>query len=272
MVPGPPVPATDPPTGASGRIVLDASFFPLAFFLAFCRLTVTTGATSTRAGWGRTAITVPPGRHPVQVHVDYVGAFGPAEDTVPVRPGESVTVHYRAPAFMFLKGAIGPTRPATPGAWISLVIVAALVALLLVPVLVAAVALSAPTSDSSGPVSGPSVVSAEAPTAAGPLPAPVPLFPPDGTVLSVYPRSTTLTWDPVPGAAGYNVEIQYQDVRNGEWHSEAGQWNPSVSAITSTTHTFNFIGAQPGRWRIIAVDRAGAESAPSDWLIFEYTR
>lgn len=156
---------TDRPDGASGQIVLNASFFPLAFFLSFCRLTVTVDAISTRAGWGATPITVPPGRHHVRVHVNYLGAFGPAEEIVPVRPGESVTVHYRAPAIMFLKGAIGPTRPATPGAWIPIA-VAALVALLIIPLVVTLFGLSAAVRTTAGDLAAPAPASA--PVAAGP--------------------------------------------------------------------------------------------------------
>lgn len=162
MASGSPIPGSDTGAGASGRIVLNASFFPLAFLLSFCSLTVVVGATRTRAGWGQTAIDVPPGQHRIRVHVDYLGAFGPAEDVVPVRPGESVTVHYRAPAVMFLKGALGPSRPATPGAWIPI----ALAALLLIPVIVAAVGLSTAVPTSTGSLSAPP--RSTAPTAAAP--------------------------------------------------------------------------------------------------------
>jgi hypothetical protein len=43
--------------------------------------------------------------------------------------------------------------------------------------------------------------------------------------------------------------------------------------MEATSLTFEFVGAQPGRWRVSATDRSGSSlaSPPSDWRTFSYT-
>jgi hypothetical protein len=95
--------------------------------------------------------------------------------------------------------------------------------------------------------------------------APVPLSPADGTTFSHNPRRTTLTWQHVPHAVSYTVEVQ---------RKYAGAWYPTMTApgITTTSYTFDFVGAQPGRWRVWAVGEHGQQSAESEWREFRYTR
>jgi hypothetical protein len=61
-------------------------------------------------GWGRTAIPVPPGQHQLHVHVPYLlpSQIGAADATVPVGPGQTVEVEYRAPVVAFSGGSLGP--------------------------------------------------------------------------------------------------------------------------------------------------------------------
>jgi hypothetical protein len=94
--------------------------------------------------------------------------------------------------------------------------------------------------------------------------APVLLSPSDGTRFDHFPRTVTLAWEKVPGASGYKVEIQYQ----------GGGWNPlgQVKTTAATTHTFGFVGAQPGRWRVWAVDAEGREGPKSVWSGFYFTQ
>ena len=82
-----------------------------------------------------------------------------------------------------------------------------------------------------------------------------------------YPRTTTLAWKPVAGATGYLVEKAYSD---GTWHAYPVV---TITAPLATTHTFDFIGDQPGRWRVTAIDSTGIHpaSSPSAWRIFYYS-
>jgi hypothetical protein len=89
------------------------------------------------------------------------------------------------------------------------------------------------------------------------------LSPHDGAEFNHYPRSVTLAWEGVPGASGYKLEIQFQ----------GGHWAPyPIKDLTTTTYTFDFIGAQPGRWRVWAVDAEGGEGPKSDWWVFRFTQ
>jgi hypothetical protein len=108
-------------------------------------------------------------------------------------------------------------------------------------------------------------VSLEAPPE---LPTPQPISPADGAQLTGYPRTTTLTWQPVTGATGYLVEVLYA------WSGpqEQGWGSAYRREVSGTTVTFDFVGDQPGRWRITALDTTGANarSLPSGWRGFIY--
>lgn len=94
------------------------------------------------------------------------------------------------------------------------------------------------------------------------LVAPTQTSPSNGESLNHFPRSTTLVWGAVDGAVKYGVEVEYND----------GSWNGLVSATpTNPTYTFNFIGMQPGRWRVWAIDADGNEGPKSGWFEFTYT-
>ena len=99
------------------------------------------------------------------------------------------------------------------------------------------------------------------------LAAPKQLSPADGQVFSHYPRTTTLEWSAVPDATSYMVEIEFCSPAGcDDWSVE---YDPVT--VTTTSYTFNFVGAQPGRWRVWAVSN-GQESPKSDWWGFRYTR
>lgn len=99
------------------------------------------------------------------------------------------------------------------------------------------------------------------------LPAPVLVSPRNGTIFSHYPRTTKLDWNPVAGAVKYKVEIQYCSP------SGCGVWAVSYPIVIRLTsdYTFNFVGAQPGRWRVWAIDANGKEGLKSAWWNFRYT-
>jgi tetratricopeptide (TPR) repeat protein/thiol-disulfide isomerase/thioredoxin len=97
------------------------------------------------------------------------------------------------------------------------------------------------------------------------LPAPRLLSPAPGTVFDHYPRQTTVVWAEVPGAVNYRVEWAYEST--GTWSDPT----PIIS-VKEPVANFQFVGAQPGRWRVWAVDASGQEGAKSDWREFRYTR
>jgi hypothetical protein len=110
------------------------------------------------------------------------------------------------------------------------------------------------------------------------LPAPIQLSPANDSVFNHYPRLTKLEWSPVEGAVSYKVEVDYC---SGDLKNRAGCANPlphmlrgdpTKSGIVNTIYEFNFVGAQPGRWRVWAVDKEGREGFKSPWRRFVYTK
>jgi hypothetical protein len=110
------------------------------------------------------------------------------------------------------------------------------------------------------------------------LTAPVQLSPANDAVFDYYPRVTKLEWSPVEGAVSYSVEVDFcaGGVRKNPVcfnpQSLKLKSNPTPSGIVSTTYEFNFIGAQPGRWRVWALDKEGREGFKSPWRGFVYLR
>jgi tetratricopeptide (TPR) repeat protein len=99
----------------------------------------------------------------------------------------------------------------------------------------------------------------------GTLAAPRLLSPEAGKVFDHFPRQTTLVWSEVPGAVEYRIEWDYQSGNSWTDH-------PGLMSSKEPVKTFSFVGAQPGRWRVWAVDAEGREGAKSEWREFEYTR
>lgn len=94
--------------------------------------------------------------------------------------------------------------------------------------------------------------------------------PEDGHRFSSFPRTTTLTWHAVPGATHYKVEVEYASPAPGGGTT----WLPLTALrVPGTSATFDFVGRQPGRWRVTALDASGAHQAspPSAWRGFIYT-
>jgi hypothetical protein len=107
----------------------------------------------------------------------------------------------------------------------------------------------------------------------GGLSTPKQLSPANGAVFSHYPRKTTLKWSAVSGAASYTVEIDcYHCCEANKWCTDVGETWKLVPNLNTTSYTFDFVGAQPGRWRVWAVDASGNESPKSGWWEFEYTK
>jgi hypothetical protein len=102
---------------------------------------------------------------------------------------------------------------------------------------------------------------------------PLQLSPCDGAVFDHWPRTTKVEWTPVPGAASYTVELDCSGCAGPGWYSEVrGTPWTLFAGITGPSYTFEFVGAQPGRWRVKAVDQSGGESPYSPWRGFDYLR
>jgi serine/threonine protein kinase len=134
------------------------------------------------------------------------------------------------------------------------------------------------------PTPSPTATPTPSPTATptpSPTPTPTPntvpgvpaqLSPPDGSVFNNFPRTTTLTWQTVSGAATYAVEIDcFHCCQANKWCTDVGQTWQIVPNLTATSYTFNFVGAQPGRWRVWALNAAGQAGPKSGWWGFTYT-
>jgi hypothetical protein len=105
------------------------------------------------------------------------------------------------------------------------------------------------------------------------LPPPAQVSPSPGAVLSNYPRRLKLRWRAVSGAASYTVEIDcFHCCKSGRWCTDVGRKYKEIPSIGRTGYTFNFAGAQPGRWRVWAVDKKGVPGRKSEWREFRFTR
>ena len=80
-----------------------------------------------------------------------------------------------------------------------------------------------------------------------------------------YPRTTACRWGAVAGASKYRFEADF-------WELNQKQWVKRYSAtVAATKYTFEFVGQQPGRWRVAAVDAGGHVGPFSGWWGFVYT-
>jgi hypothetical protein len=95
-----------------------------------------------------------------------------------------------------------------------------------------------------------------------PLPEPQLVSPVQGTTFYHLPRRTLVTWQPVPRARGYAVEVEY----NGRL------WRTLNTTGEATFVTFDFPGPGRGRWRVFAQDRRGMSGPASPWSGFFYQR
>jgi hypothetical protein len=109
------------------------------------------------------------------------------------------------------------------------------------------------------------------------LPAPSQVSPEDNQVFNIFPRLTRLEWKPVEEAASYSVEVDLCDGRKDTRQCINPQTlrlqkNPPTSGLLTTSYEFTFIGKQPGRWRVWAVDKEGSEGFKSPWRTFVYLK
>lgn len=110
------------------------------------------------------------------------------------------------------------------------------------------------------------------------LSAPEPLSPADNSTFNHYPRTTKLKWSPVDGAVAYRVEVDYCTSGRKDRRECINPQPlvlptyPQLMNLTETRYEFTFVGAQPGRWRVWAVDKEGHEGFKSPWQKFVYLK
>jgi hypothetical protein len=106
------------------------------------------------------------------------------------------------------------------------------------------------------------------------LPAPSLKSPENGIVFNHYPRKTQLQWGKVPGAISYVVQVDIFSFGGAEkphWATDEGL-TYIQQTLKDETFSFEFAGAQPGRWRVWAVDARGTEGRKSVWSAFQFTQ
>ncbi|MEM9918041.1 MAG: hypothetical protein AAF990_08095 [Bacteroidota bacterium] len=93
-----------------------------------------------------------------------------------------------------------------------------------------------------------------------------------GQTYNNFPRRTNVSWKAVRGASKYIVEVDcFHCCKSGKWCTQVGKsWKKET--VKGTRYSFNFVGAQPGRWRVRAVDSKGKPGKVSPWCNFKYTK
>jgi hypothetical protein len=102
------------------------------------------------------------------------------------------------------------------------------------------------------------------------LATPMLVAPVEGQHFSNYPRTITLGWQAVPGANAYRVDVDY----GNPGPRGSISWTSLYSKnVVIPSFTFDFVGSQPGRWRVTALDQTGVHHASqsSEWRGFDYT-
>jgi hypothetical protein len=97
----------------------------------------------------------------------------------------------------------------------------------------------------------------------------------DAFNFDIFPRTTTLAWVPVSGAASYQVVTEFGNGSNTDPFCtvpvECGVWTPRTPITTTgLSTTFEFVGQQPGRWRVTALNAAGGVISTSAYIYFAY--
>ncbi|WP_280471720.1 hypothetical protein [Nocardia cyriacigeorgica] len=137
--PGAHAPAGQGLPGDPPGLTVDASYTPMAFLLAITKpKIIVNGQQVPNTRWGANHIPVGPGQHHVKVTTPWLFDMGPAATAVPVAEGQAARLYYRAPALIFLNGAIGPVPQKTPGmvfVYISWACAALLILLSILPLL-----------------------------------------------------------------------------------------------------------------------------------------
>jgi hypothetical protein len=96
----------------------------------------------------------------------------------------------------------------------------------------------------------------------------------DSFHFDIFPRTTTLAWVPVSGAASYQVVTEFGNGATSPFCTvplECGVWTArDLITTTDLSTTIGFVGQQPGRWRVTALNAAGGIISTSPYIYFAY--
>jgi len=95
------------------------------------------------------------------------------------------------------------------------------------------------------------------------------LLPPDGSEMTAFPRALKLTWSEVTGSRSYHLQIQIQDLVDSTWHPHPFGLGDRV--VGTLSFGLEFVGSQPGRWRVAAISEEGEEGEFSAWSYFTFS-
>jgi hypothetical protein len=96
--------------------------------------------------------------------------------------------------------------------------------------------------------------------------------PASGSIFDTYPRAMTITWSDVPNAIFYKAEILACNINYPAVCFSLPKLDNAIIETTATSFEFEFVGAQPGKWRIWGVDVNGMEGEKSAWSEFSFSR
>jgi hypothetical protein len=96
--------------GGLGRIVIQSSYFFMAWRLGSVPMTVFVDGVPQQMQWGQSFLDVPAGQHQIAIQGDYRGrrVIGQAQTVAQVMPGQQTMLYYRAPALASAPGSVGP--------------------------------------------------------------------------------------------------------------------------------------------------------------------
>ncbi len=106
------------------------------------------------------------------------------------------------------------------------------------------------------------------------LPAPQQLEPQNGAAWSeqTFPRTVNFQWSRVPGAASYGIEINcFHCCVQRQWCSDAGGTTHIVRGLVEPNYTHDYVGSQPGSWRVWAIDENSNDGVASGWSEFTFS-
>ncbi|MBZ5655311.1 MAG: hypothetical protein LAO56_08520 [Acidobacteriia bacterium] len=94
--------------------------------------------------------------------------------------------------------------------------------------------------------------------------------PANNQVFGHYPRNLTLSWKMAPAAAGYKLEIAFCQP---DRVTCANYPLVTITDPLKSDYTFEFVGAQPGKWRVTTLGGSlYRDSAASGWRWFSFTQ
>jgi TonB family protein len=99
------------------------------------------------------------------------------------------------------------------------------------------------------------------------------LAPPEGAILTFFPRTIDFEWSPAAAPATYGIEVDcYGCCEVQQWCTDVRKPAHVAEKLRIPKHTYNFPGDQPGRWRVWAVSADGRAGAKSAWREFVFTK